>query len=151
MNYNLLFFIFFFNRAMMGPISRNAINHLISGNQRATILSIKNLFMRLFFCSIGPYIGSIVDHKNSNEAFLQCFYIFGIVGLILLLITVKSINKKPQSNLTPSENWFNKHTKIAPEEKKSPKMKNSSHKSLFFWYFKYWKPVSMFCHIISLF
>ena len=100
----ILFFIFFFNRAMMGPISRNAINHLISGNQRATILSIKNLFMRLFFCSIGPYIGSIVDHKNSNEAFLQCFYIFGIGGLILLLITVKSINKKPQSNLTPSEN-----------------------------------------------
>lgn len=96
----IIFFIFFFNRAMMGPISRDMINKLIPSHQRATILSIKNLFMRLFFCLIGPYIGSIVDTQNSNIAFFNCFFIFGTGGLILFIICFQTIDKtnKIQSN-----------------------------------------------------
>ncbi|MCO4783124.1 MAG: MFS transporter [Candidatus Cloacimonetes bacterium] len=87
----ILFFLFFFNRAMMGPISRNTINDLIPSELRATILSIKTLFMRVFFCCIGPYIGAIVDTQNSNVAFFNCFIIFGTGGLALLYFCMKHI------------------------------------------------------------
>lgn len=94
----VLFFLFFFNRAMMGPISRNTINDLIPSELRATILSVKNLFMRVFFCCIGPYIGSVVDSQNSNVAFFNCFLIFGAGGLLLLVFSYKYLQNNHISN-----------------------------------------------------
>ncbi|MBS3111821.1 MFS transporter [Candidatus Woesearchaeota archaeon] len=82
--------LFYFVRGISGPILKDYVNKIISSNMRATVLSVKNLFGRLVFAIIGPFIGWITDIYSLQLALLTSGSIFVILGIISLLFLHKN-------------------------------------------------------------
>jgi predicted MFS family arabinose efflux permease len=82
--------LFYFVRGISEPILKDYVNKLISSNMRATVLSVKNLFGRLVFSIIGPFIGWITDVYSLQLALLTSGSIFVILGIISLLFLHKN-------------------------------------------------------------
>jgi len=82
--------LFYFVRGISGPILKDYVNKLISSNMRATVLSVKNLFGRLVFSIIGPFIGWLTDVYSLQLALLTSGSIFVILGIISLLFLHKN-------------------------------------------------------------
>src|SRR3989344_2895206 len=82
--------LFYFVRGISGPILKDYVNKLISSNMRATVLSVKNLFGRLVFSIIGPFIGWITDVYSLQLALLTSGSIFVILGIISLIFLHKN-------------------------------------------------------------
>jgi MFS family permease len=83
----LFIFLFYFVRGVSGPILKNYVNQLISSDMRATVLSVKNLFTRLVFAIVGPFIGWVTDVYSLQAALLlsgSLFVFFGIIALLFL-------------------------------------------------------------------
>jgi len=79
--------LFYFVRGISKPILKDYINKIISSNMRATVLSVQNLFGKLIFSIIGPFIGWITDVYYLQLALLtsgSIFIIFGIISLFFL-------------------------------------------------------------------
>ncbi|MFT4303525.1 MAG: MFS transporter [Candidatus Woesearchaeota archaeon] len=81
----LFIVIFYFVRGISGPIVKDYVNKLIKSDMRATVLSVKNLFGRLVFSIISPFIGWIADVYTLQIAFINAGIIFFVLGLISLL------------------------------------------------------------------
>lgn len=80
-------FLFYFVRGVSGPILKDYVNQLISSDMRATVLSVKNLFSRLVFAIVGPFIGWISDVYSLQWALLTSggiFIVFGVIALFFL-------------------------------------------------------------------
>jgi len=84
-----VFFIFYFVRGIHGPMLKEYVNRLISSDKRATVLSVKNMFGRLFFTIIGPFIGWMKDAWSFKQAFLLAAGIFFVAGGISILFLRK--------------------------------------------------------------
>lgn len=82
--------LFYFVRGISGPILKDYVNKLISSDMRATVLSVKNLFGRLVFSILGPFIGWITDVYSLQLALLSSGSIFVILGIISLLFLHKN-------------------------------------------------------------
>ncbi len=79
--------LFYFARGVSNPVLKDYVNKLISSNMRATVLSVKNLFGRLVFSIIGPFIGWVSDSYSLQLALLTSgitFLFFGLVSLFFL-------------------------------------------------------------------
>lgn len=73
-------FIIYFIRGIVTPILRNEININIDSNKRATILSIRSLFIRLTFAILAPILAYI---SEINFSLTITFVLLGIIiGLI---------------------------------------------------------------------
>ena len=81
--------LFYFVRGISGPILKDYINKLISSNMRATVLSVKNLFGRLVFAIIGPFIGWVTDLYSLQIALLTSGSVFVVLGVISLIFMSK--------------------------------------------------------------
>jgi hypothetical protein len=83
----LFIFLFYFVRGISGPILKDYVNQLISSDMRATVLSVKNLFARLVFAIVGPFIGWVTDVYSLQAALLlsgSLFVVFGMIALLFL-------------------------------------------------------------------
>jgi len=79
--------IFYMVRGISGPILKDYVNKIISSNIRATVLSVKNLMVRLVFSIVGPFIGWTTDLYSFKIAFVTAagiFLFFGIISLLFL-------------------------------------------------------------------
>ncbi|MDD2871297.1 MAG: MFS transporter [Candidatus Gracilibacteria bacterium] len=85
----IFIFIFYFVRGFGGPVIMDYINKIISSNMRATVLSIKNLFARVVYSIIGPFIGWIADIYSFSQAFVISGTIFLTLGALSLLFLHK--------------------------------------------------------------
>lgn len=76
--------LFYFVRGISTPILKDYVNKLISSNMRATVLSVKNLFGRLVFSIVGPFVGWMTDVYTLQSALLTSGFIFVFFGVISL-------------------------------------------------------------------
>lgn len=81
--------LFYFVRGINGPILKDYVNKLISSDMRATVLSVKNLFGRLVFAIIGPFVGWLSDVYSLQFALISSGSIFLFFGIITLLFLHK--------------------------------------------------------------
>jgi MFS family permease len=85
-------FVFYFARAMNGPLLSDAINRRIPSDIRATVLSVNALVGRLIFSAVGPSVGWVSDHAGLGNALLTSglFYLAaGSISLVMLTATLK--------------------------------------------------------------
>jgi MFS family permease len=80
--------ILYFTRGLRTPLFKNYMNQLTPSQQRATVLSIYSMMVRLFFAVLGPFLGWAADVYSISAAFYLSAVIFGvclIIGRFFLL------------------------------------------------------------------
>ena len=85
----VFFLLFYIVRGINQPVSADYVNKLITSDIRATVLSIKNLMMRLIFAAMGPFMGWMVDIYSLQTAFILGGSVFLVLGLISLIFLHK--------------------------------------------------------------
>jgi MFS family permease len=63
-------FLFYIIRGLATPIFKNYINQYTQSNVRATMLSVRNLVIRISFAVIGPLLGWMTDNVSLDTAFI---------------------------------------------------------------------------------
>lgn len=77
--------IFYFVRAINGPVLTDYINRLVSSNIRATVLSVKALAMRVMFTIIWPFLWWVTDIYSLQTALLMSWGLFLVLWTIALI------------------------------------------------------------------
>lgn len=80
----LFILLFYLVRGVSNPVLLDYVNRLTSSEMRATILSVKNLFGRIVFAIVGPFIGYLADVYTLPVALYASGVIFLICGGISL-------------------------------------------------------------------
>jgi MFS family permease len=76
-----ILFTFYLLRGMAHPILKDYLNQYTRSEVRATILSLRDLVIRINFAVIGPILGYVTDHYSLGKA-------LGIAGVSYLLLTL---------------------------------------------------------------
>lgn len=87
-----LLFLFYIVRGIATPVLKDYINVLIKSENRATVLSLRNMFIRIIFAIIGPILGWVTD-KFSLKAGLCSSGIFFLASGLILFYFVYSYKK----------------------------------------------------------
>ncbi|MBN2519584.1 MAG: MFS transporter [Bacteroidales bacterium] len=85
----LIIFLFYIIRGIATPILKNNINKFTKSNIRATVLSVRDLVIRVFFAIIFPFLGWYNKIFNLLSAILLAGIIFLFFNLIFLLFYFK--------------------------------------------------------------
>jgi MFS family permease len=81
----VMLFVFYSVRGIATPVLKNYINERVTSNNRATVLSIRNLFIRIIFASIAPVFGYISGHFSLSMALILGGSFFFVLLLLLIL------------------------------------------------------------------
>jgi len=93
-----IIFFFYFIRGLATPVLKDYINRDTSSEIRATVLSVRNMIIRLTFILIGPAMGYLSDHKGLSTSLYSGGSVFLFLALFMaLFITVirKDLVSKP--------------------------------------------------------
>lgn len=76
--------LFYIVRGLATPVFKNYINLYTPDEIRATILSVRNLIIRISFAVIGPLLGWMTDHVSLNTAFILAggIYLFAALAVV---------------------------------------------------------------------
>ena len=92
-----ILFIFYFVRGVATPVLKDYINQLCDSNIRATVLSVRNFVIRIFFAIIGPLVGWYTDTFSLKAALLLSGIIFFILSAVTLIVysrnSIRSMKK----------------------------------------------------------
>ncbi|MEA3448666.1 MAG: MFS transporter [Bacteroidota bacterium] len=80
--------MFYFTRGIATPVLKDYINRLTKSDQRATVLSVRNFVIRIFFSVIGPFLGWYADLYDLQSALMLSgvlFFVFGTGSAIIYL------------------------------------------------------------------
>ncbi len=77
----IFLFVFYFVRGIATVVFKNYINRYTPSEIRATILSVRNLIIRVSFAVIGPLLGWMTDHISLKMAFILAGGIYFIAAL----------------------------------------------------------------------
>jgi len=91
----ILLFIFYVVRGIATPILKNNINQFTPSNIRATVLSIRNFFIRIVFSITGPILGYLTDKLSLKYSLTIGGIILGFVITISFIFFLKNIYSKP--------------------------------------------------------
>ncbi|MEA3317186.1 MAG: MFS transporter, partial [Bacteroidota bacterium] len=86
-------FIFYFVRGIATPVLKDYINRLTTSNIRATVLSVRNFVIRIFFAIIGPFVGWYIDMYSLSEALLVSGITFFVLAIIALILQLRVLNQ----------------------------------------------------------
>ena len=89
----VILFLFYIFRGFATPVLKDYINQLTDSDVRATVLSVRNFVIRIFFAIIGPFIGWYTDLVSLQGAALIAgltFLLFAGVSLVMQLKIIKS-------------------------------------------------------------
>ena len=89
-----ILFIFYIIRGFATPVLKDYINQLTDSNVRATVLSVRNFVIRIFFAIIGPFIGWYTDLVSLQGATLIAGLIFLVLAGISLIMQLKIIKTR---------------------------------------------------------
>jgi len=89
-----ILFLFYIVRGIATPVLKDYINQLCDSNIRATVLSVRNFVIRIFFAIIGPFVGWYTDHFSLQAALLVSGSIFFILSVFTLLMYYKWMKVK---------------------------------------------------------
>lgn len=87
-------FLFYIIRGIATPILKTSINHYTESHVRATILSVRDFLIRLFFAAIGPLLGWTTDNLSLNKAFLLAGAFYILASVIIIFPLLKSEFRK---------------------------------------------------------
>ncbi|NOQ24940.1 MAG: MFS transporter [Bacteroidales bacterium] len=85
----LILFIFYVFRGFATPILKDYINQLCNSDVRATVLSVRNFVIRIFFAIIGPFVGWQTDKFSLESAILLTGIIFLVVAGFTLVMQLR--------------------------------------------------------------
>lgn len=90
-SYSLLgiLLLFYLVRGFATPILKGYINQLTLSEMRTTVLSIRNLIIRLMFAAIAPFAGWISDTRGIQSALLYIAAIITIPGMVVFILSRK--------------------------------------------------------------
>ncbi len=80
--------MFYFTRGVATPVLKDYINRLTKSDQRATVLSVRNFVIRVFFAVTGPFLGWYADLYDLQSALMLSgvlFFVFGTGSAIIYL------------------------------------------------------------------
>jgi MFS family permease len=80
----LLLLVFYINRGVATPVLKDYINRITSSDMRATVLSLRALFIRMNFAILAPLFGYLTDTYTLNQAFI-------IIGIVFMVLTGSTI------------------------------------------------------------
>lgn len=80
-------FGFYLVRGVATPVLKDYINVLIDSDVRATVLSLRNMFIRIIFAVIGPVLGWIIDRYSLKTSLVVGGLFFLLSGTILYYFT----------------------------------------------------------------
>lgn len=85
-------FLFYIVRGLATPFFKNYVNQYIQSEVRATMLSVRNLIIRIAFAVIGPLLGWMTDHLSLQSAFILAggIYFIAAVGIVIPWMTRKT-------------------------------------------------------------
>jgi MFS family permease len=90
----LVLLIFYVFRGFATPILKDYINQLCDSEVRATVLSIRNFVIRIFFAIIGPFIGWQTDNVSLQSAILLTGIIFLVLAGFTLVMQLRHLKVK---------------------------------------------------------
>ena len=85
-----ILFGFYMVRGIATPVLKDQINQYTDSKVRATILSVRNLEIRIIFAAIGPILGYLTDHFSLNTALIVC----GITYFVAAMLSIQPFLKK---------------------------------------------------------
>ncbi len=80
----LLLLVFYINRGVATPVLKDYINRITSSDMRATVLSLRALFIRMNFAILAPLFGYLTDTYTLKQAFI-------IIGVVFMVLTGSTI------------------------------------------------------------
>lgn len=89
----VILFGFYIVRGVATPVLKDYINRLTDSNIRATVLSVRNFVIRIFFAIIGPFIGWYIDKYTLSEALLVSGLTFLFLAIITLILQLRVLKK----------------------------------------------------------
>jgi len=96
----VIIWLFYIARGVATPVLKDYINRLCKPEIRATVLSVRNFIIRIFFACFGPMVGWIADLYSIHTAFILTGIIILISGTIMFVIYIPFlINKSSQSSI----------------------------------------------------
>jgi len=91
-----ILYIFYLVRGYATPVLKDYINRITASNIRATVLSVRNFIIRLFFALTGPMLGWVKDIYSLPQALTLAgiiFLIFSIFTAILFISSRKEMDE----------------------------------------------------------
>lgn len=76
-----IIFGFYAMRGVATPVLKDYIHVLINSDVRATILSLRNMFIRIFFAIVGPILGWLTDNFSLRTALFSSAILFLLTSL----------------------------------------------------------------------
>lgn len=86
----IILYLFYLVRGFATPVLKDYINRLTSSHIRATVLSVRNFIIRLFFAITGPLFGWIKDLYSLPEALTLAGFVFLVLSIIAALLFISS-------------------------------------------------------------
>jgi MFS family permease len=84
-----ILFVFYVFRGFATPILKDYINKYCTSDIRATVLSVRNFIIRIFFAIIGPFVGWQTEKYSLQEAVLTSGILFLFLAILTYIFQVK--------------------------------------------------------------
>jgi formate hydrogenlyase subunit 3/multisubunit Na+/H+ antiporter MnhD subunit len=84
----VVIWVFYMIRGIATPVLKDYINRLCQPEVRATVLSVRNFIIRIFFAGFGPMVGWIADLYTIQTAFLLTGFVILSAGLIMFVFYI---------------------------------------------------------------
>jgi MFS family permease len=79
----VIIFVAYIVRGIATPVLKDYIHSLIGSDVRATILSLRDMIIRIIFAMTGPFWGWFIDHRGLKSGFYAAGLFFFVSGGIL--------------------------------------------------------------------
>ena len=90
--------LFYFIRGIATPVLKDYINTLCEPDVRATVLSVRNFVIRIFFSLFGPFMGWYADVFTLKQAFIASGIIILVSGSILFVMYLPYVIKEKNNS-----------------------------------------------------
>lgn len=91
-----VFLVFYATRGIATPVLKDYINRLTGSEMRATVLSLRNFIIRIFFAATGPFLGWFADLYSLKIALILAGSSFFVLGSIAAVFYIIFILRKPE-------------------------------------------------------
>ncbi len=78
----VILFGFYMVRGIATPVLKDQINQYTDSKVRATILSVRNMEIRIIFAVVGPILGFLTDKFNLSTALIVCGFAYFVGGML---------------------------------------------------------------------
>ncbi|BBE19651.1 transport protein [Aquipluma nitroreducens] len=90
-----ILFGFYMVRGIATPVLKDQINQYTDSKVRATILSVRNLEIRIIFAAIGPALGYLTDTFSLSTALMVTGIIYFVAGMMSIMPFLEASPKPP--------------------------------------------------------